>query len=329
MFNFFRRGNEEPQGQPNPDWRTYKAGECDREGNRIEKICAKADDYILYFAASSLYYQVGPTITKSLGPMDSCLAKINRLLPRDPGPKLSWGYKNMMATLELAADGCEMVFCGEEQEGLEILNGLVDRLKTYEESRRRLWYQIGTLATGFVFWVLYCVLWYWKCVPREIFPWMFAAVLAVVGGVFSVCLNISSLEVNVNQTQAFVFIAGATRAIVAMLAGIAVLLAMRSKSFAGVIYKDGPPRLFEYLTACEMFFCFLAGFSESFVPNILKDNEGKTGSGKGGAPGSDKGGTPRPGGDPDKAAREKAAAEKAAADKAAAEKAAATGASGG
>ena len=86
---------------------------------------------------------------------------------------------------------------------------------------------------------------------------------------------------------------------------------MRSKVFAGIAYKGDPPNPGDALKIAEMFFCFVAGFSESFVPNILsKAADTKSTDGKATA---------------EKAAAEKAAAAakaeaeaKAAADKAAA-----------
>src|SRR5438876_10139555 len=90
------------------------------------------------------------------------------------------------------------------------------------------------------------------------------------GGLFAVCLSVGSLGVNVNQQHGFLLCAGATRAVVAFLAGIGLLLAMRSKMFAGITYEDSKlPLIGEPLRIAEMFFCFLAGFSEAFVPNIL------------------------------------------------------------
>jgi hypothetical protein len=57
---------------------------------------------------------------------------------------------------------------------------------------------------------------------------------------------------------------------------------MRSKMFAGIAYRDGiVPCAGDPLGIAEMFFCFLAGFSESFVPNILsKSADPKVGAGK-------------------------------------------------
>ena len=151
--------------------------------------------------------------------------------------------------------------------------------------------------------------------PAEWYPWILAAALAMLGGLFSVCLNLGSLEVNVNQDWWFLGIAGMTRSIIAFLARIALLLAMRSKMFAGIVYpEDELPSVVDRLQIAEMFFCFLAGFSESFVPNILsKSADPKSADSKAAADQATA----------DKGAAEKAAADKLAADKASADKAAA------
>src|SRR4029077_8650238 len=126
-----------------------------------------------------------------------------------------------------------------------------------EEVQRRLAYQLGAVSITALAWILYLFhgkdhLWN---------PWVLSAALAMAGGLFSVCLNIASLEVNVNQAHGFVFVAGATRSVVAFLAGIGLLLALRSKMFAGTTYAGVPPGPSGVLQIAEMFFCFLAGFS--------------------------------------------------------------------
>jgi hypothetical protein len=147
-------------------------------------------------------------------------------------------------------------------------------------------YQVGTVVITTLPWILYLAL-HGRGYQAGVWnPWMLAAALAMLGGLFSVCLSIGSLEVNLNQPHWFLFRAGATRSVVALLAGVGLLLAMRSKMFAGITYENSkPPLIGEPLLAAEMFFCFLAGFSEYFVPNILskatdkKNADGKT-SGK-------------------------------------------------
>jgi hypothetical protein len=297
----------------NPNWQTYRAGEGDRAGRQIRKVYAVGDNYVIYFIGCELYYETAPLLEKDLGPADSALARINRLLDANP-QEGTREYEINVSTLELAADAFEMFFCGERSEALEILNGIRDKLQAREEGHRRLMYQLGTVLITALVWIVYLTLQSKGLVPEKWSPWILAAALAILGGLFSVCLNLGSLEVNVNQQQLFLFIAGATRSIVAFLAGIGLLLAMRSKMFAGIAYQDGKPPDGNSLQIAEMFFCFLAGFSESLVPNLLsKTADAKSADVKVAA---DKAAA-------DKAAVDKAAADKAAADKAAADKAAA------
>jgi hypothetical protein len=257
----------------NPNWRTYRAGEGDRAGRKIRKVYAVGDDYVLYFIGSELYYETAPTLGKGLGPVDSLLARINRLLDANP-TEGGREYNVNVSTLALAADAFEMFFSGERDEALDILNGIRDKLQAKEEGHRRLAYQGGTVLITALVWIVYLVLLYLRLrskllLPAEWYSWMLASALAMLGGLFSVCLNIGSLEVNVNQQWWFLLIAGATRSIVALLAGIALLLAVRSRMFAGIVYRGDMPSDGAPLQLAEKCFCFLAGFSESFVPNIL------------------------------------------------------------
>jgi hypothetical protein len=296
-----------PEGSvtANSNWQTYRAGEGDRAGRKIRNVYAVGDNYVIYFIGCELYYETTPLLEKDLGPADSALARINRLLDANPAEGTR-EYDINVSTLELAADAFEMFFCGERSEALEILNGIRDKLQAKEEGQRRLMYQLGTVLITALVWILYLRLQSKGSMPEKWSPWILAAALAILGGLFSVCLNLGSLEVNVNQQKWFLLIAGATRSIVAFLAGIGLLLAMRSKMFAGIAYKDGKPPDGTSLEIAEMFFCFLAGFSESLVPNILsktadaKSADAKVAANKDGA---------------DKTTADKAAADKAAADK--------------
>jgi hypothetical protein len=303
----------------NPTWQTYRAGEGDRAGRKIRKVYAVGDGYVIYFIGSELYYETAPMVGKDLGPADSALARINRLLDANPAEGTR-EYDINVSTLELAADAFEMFFCGERDEALDILNGIRDKLQAKEEGQRRLAYQAGTVVITAVVWIVYLLLQSWRSLPAEWYSWILAAALAMLGGLFSVCLTIGSLEVNVNQQKWFLPIAGATRSIVAFLAGIALLLAMRSKMFAGIAYPDDVPSDGAPLELAEKFFCFLAGFSESFVPNILsKTADQKTADAKPDNPKPDEPKPDEPKPDDAKTAADKAAADKAAADKAGAD----------
>jgi hypothetical protein len=286
-------GNIPKPGTANPDWHTYRTGGFDKAGRPIEKVYALDDDYVIYFSDCELFYETTPGLVRDLGSTNAALARINRLLPDNPKSKDSDAYRNKFSTLELVADACEMVFCGEMSEGLEILRGIQEKLQTTEEGKRRLMYQLGTVSITVLLWVVYLATWGLNLLPAPGNPWMLAAVLAAAGGVFSVCLNLGTLEVSVNQQKWFLLSAGTTRSLVALLAGIGLLLAMRSKMFAGIAYVGKPPGVMDPLTITEMFFCFLAGFSETFVPNILRDSQKKGGDNKTGKPESRASQTPQ------------------------------------
>lgn len=303
------------------DWRKYEVGKGDRAGRKITKIYALDARYVIYFVGCELFYEPTTGLATDLGKADAALARISRLLDLRQEDEGRREYNFDLSTLELAADALEMFFCDEKTEALEILDGVRDKLLEKEVVQRRLAYQMGAVLITALAWILYLL--YGKHHLWN--PWMLSAALAMAGGLFSVCLNIASLEVNVNQGHPFVFAAGATRSVVAFLAGIGLLLAMRSQTFAGIIYKGEVPGHDGLLQITEMFFCFLAGFSEAFVPNILSkapaDKAAADGKPADGKPADGKPADGKPA-DGKAAAEAKAAADKSAADKAAADKSA-------
>jgi hypothetical protein len=284
--------SEKPNGAT-IDGHSYKTGGQDRMGRTIKEVYAYGKDYVIYFtdheyskdhAGRELFYETDPPLKKgNSGKADTELAGINRLLDLNQNIR-SREYKFNVSTLELAAGALKMFFRKEETEALEVLKGLHDKLQAKEEGQRRLMYQLGAIAVVALVWGVFLAIQYVTFIHGEWYAWILAGALAVAGGLFSVFLNINSLEVSINQSTWFLLAAGATRSIVAFLAGVGMLLAMRSKIFAGITYDSAHPAVLgAALSLVEMFFCFLAGFSEAFVPNILsKAAAGKSGKGAAG-----------------------------------------------
>src|SRR5882762_7236383 len=164
----------EPEDGNKPYWLKYATGGQDRAGRQIEKLYALDNNYVIYFCDCELFYETVPGLVKDLGPTNAALARINRLLPDNPKDKESSTYQNKFSTLELVGDACEMVFCGEMADGLEILKGIQDKLQLTEEGKRRLMYQLASVSITVFLWLLYLSLDGNGILPVAWKPWVLA-----------------------------------------------------------------------------------------------------------------------------------------------------------
>jgi hypothetical protein len=276
--------------EPKYPWLHYKPGERDISGNRIHSIHAKCDEFVIYFCkedgTSDLYFECTDELLKTTEEPNAQLAKINRLVTEYE--------RKRRKTLECVADAFEMWLCGQKTESLKILKDIVAQLETWRTMQGRLYYQFATLVAPVFLWIVYVVIvattyraaWM-ESLPFifDSLPWLLAAALGATGGFFSVCLNLPKINVNTNQEIKDLWFAGATRAAVALIAAVACLLAYRGKIILGLADSgtELPPDAI--LTAPIMFFLFLAGFSETFIPNVLRDAEKNTPTGSGNAGG--------------------------------------------
>lgn len=274
-------------------WRDYPETMRDLAGHWIDDIYAYCNEFVIYFTEGELYYECTDELLKDMGEADLALAKINRLLPAIALKKSDWLRENQKLTLELAADAIEMILCGHSTQGLQTLHDLVERLQTVAETKRRFAYQAGMVISAFLTWAIYLSLHSTGIMPKGWEVWMLACSLGVAGGALSVCLDLKNLLVSVNQNMSFLVVSGLTRGIVALIAGGAALLVLRAKMLATAIYGTGGMGDDSFLTSGEMFVCFIAGFSESFIPNVLKDGEGKARSANPSSPKSESEGTSR------------------------------------
>lgn len=254
------------------DWLEYDIGKNDLNGHPIESIHARSDEFIIYFCKtplSDLYYECTDPLLEKTGLPNATLAKVNRLLPDIESERRT--------VLEFVADAFEMWLCGQYPESQKILDEIVAELANSRETRGRLNYQAAALTWAGVVWVLFFI--HQAPAINQAFPalgqWLLAAALGATGGFFSVCLNLASIKVDVNQSLRFLWFAGATRAGVALLAAVACLLAIQGKIILGlagagdaVDYTD-----LKMIPKPIFFFLFLAGFSETFIPNVLRDSE--------------------------------------------------------
>jgi hypothetical protein len=271
-------------------WADYKPGEKDVNGNKIDSIHARCDEFVIYFCkddgTSDLYFECTEELLATTESPSAQLAKINRLVTENE--------RKRRKTLECVADAFEMWLCGQHNESLQILKDIVAQLEMWRTTKGRMYYQFSALVAPVLLWIIYIVIVGFSYSDKglssltfifDALPWLLAAALGATGGFFSVCLNLPKITVNMNQEIKDLLSAGGTRAAIALIAAVACLLAFRGKIILGLAEPAAPLAEDIILSAPVMFFLFLAGFSETFIPNVLRDAE-KNHSGGNGANGS-------------------------------------------
>ena len=104
-----------------------------------------------------------------------------------------------------------------------------------------------------------------KLLP-EVFPYMQAMTYASIGGFLSVASTLKSIQIDSSDFGWFQFFYGAIRIIISMLSGLALYILIRSELVLPQLnYQENI--FIIYILA------IIAGFSESFLPNLLKKVE--------------------------------------------------------
>lgn len=97
--------------------------------------------------------------------------------------------------------------------------------------------------------------------------WFQAMALGSTGGLFSVVANQARIPVDLNNSKFMHGATAASRALVGLIAGAVCLLSIKGGIFLGLVERGTTSEM------SELFFCFLSGFSETFIPNILRQHE--------------------------------------------------------
>lgn len=292
----------------NEHWKQYEKAKPDVNGRIIHSIHSRSDEYIIYFCktnedgsdpadnilddaakingplgtrasrkppVSNLYYECSPKLLETTADANAQLAIINRLV--------SDSEHNRREVLELAADAFEMLFLNQKKESLGILSDITQQLTMRRQVKGQLNYLAAVIGGAVLVWAWYGILVYF-ITDNSMEPlWLLAGALASTGGILSVCLNLSSIKIDINQSTFFVSCSGGARFVIALLSGIVCYLAIGGRIILGFI-GDEPTATeinsMDYATPIMLFFFLLSGFSETFIPNVLKDAESKPRSGE-------------------------------------------------
>lgn len=263
-------------------WRTYCEGGQDIAGRTIAQIVAYDETFIIYLTRREDSARVGwwghspaalehhvegeNSARAHLAEANVLIAKIHALSPKR--------FRNRVNPDRQLIGAYELALRNQVPQAIVILQDVMEQLVAKQTAKGQLFYMMANILGCVITWCG-CAYWYHVSKGTEaIGYWVLAGALGASGGVLSVATNLTKININVHQGWFLQSFAGWTRGVVAFLGGVVCLLAIRGKialSWALPPTADEASLLGMMLTLPEMFFCFLAGFSESLVPNILRD----------------------------------------------------------
>lgn len=156
------------------------------------------------------------------------------------------------------------------------LVGLYERLRTIRTTEDRACYVLflGLAALAFVLPMLAVHLLGTPDLARPSAQMLHVLGFGALGGFFSVLTKLDRLGVEPEASRGIVFVSAASRILLAVVGAAAVHIFLMSTVGRAVLNAQG---IEETGTLCT--FAFLAGFSEHFVPGILKTLEWQNGAG--------------------------------------------------
>lgn len=248
--------DNQPGHEANPRLR-YKVGDSDGQGRRIDMIFSHFEQYTIYEANKTL--QVEGDTTR----LDAC-PQLNLLLNK--AIALSRGHqrrkRQVFYQLSTAIDQC---MAGHPGDAVKTMHGLIDALSRRAVSVSRLYYLSSAVSATVLLWLAVIVINVF--LPgADVMVWSIVVALGGTGALFSVMLNQRNISVDLDDSAMVHWAGGASRVAIGMIAGGICHLAIKAK-IALTFVIDAPEYYGVY------FFCFVAGFSETFVPNLLRSQE--------------------------------------------------------
>lgn len=238
----------------------FMVGGSDNDGSVIVKIYFKSLDYVVYRTKSAIRIDFADacssldTYMSNHHRLSVELARIYSWLPES----LSWSE----AINRQIARAIVVNIQGMRNNAVTMLAHAEDRILKLKLIQGRLQYTISSLAVAALFWLV-LVLFQLPCLRKDE---VYAAVslCGALGGVLSVAIGYSKLEIDIDANSWTNCLVGASRIFISIIAALFVYFAVTSGAalsfFGKVSSLNGV-----YLA------CMIAGFSERLVPNIMSN----------------------------------------------------------
>ncbi len=242
----------------NPGRKTYKVGDRDQQDRVIDCIFSRFADYVTYETEETM--QIEGCTDK----LDGC-PELNRLINRSialSNHKEARKRRRFYYQVATAIDQC---MAGHPEDAVKTMQAIIDNLTRRANSSARLCYLASTAIATSAIWIGAGLI-AWLFSGWSHWFWVLTMAVGATGALFSVIINQRKIPLDFEDSKLVHFTAGASRAVVGMIAGAICYLAMKSDIALVFVLKLPVPE-------GVVFFCLLSGFSETLVPNLLQKQE--------------------------------------------------------
>ncbi len=284
-------GPGEPSGEP-----AIVVGQPDPAGDTIDKIYSLTERFALYSVAKDgrvrhyIFegYEKAKEMRERLSPIVSTMAVIADVIfglrgsHIDPGRADPEWQALLERSREIQACAIRLAFEGQATAGLALLTDFKEQVERRRDSRNRMHYifaNVVALTVILVGWLaanhfgvpdfLGRILLEPVAVGTGAFRPIDVLALGALGAFFSVSAGVNAVSVNHALTMWEMVYTGFVRVPIGVLAATVAVMLIKG----GWILATVQP---QYMVWTMFLFGFLAGFSEAFVPNALKQVEGST-----------------------------------------------------
>jgi len=240
----------------------YKINEFDNDNSKIKQIYSSFPEFVVYRTSGAIRIDINDShercseLTERHRRLGVDLAKISSLLPED--------LRRTESINRLIGRAITVNVGGDSESAKAILQHAVDRLVKLKTIQGRLQYAFSAVLSVIVI----CALSWFR--GSEQAPLLLnMALCGALGGLMSIGLSFSSIEIDVDASVRVNCLIGASRILIAVTASIFAYFAIKSDIAFSFVSK-APDNSGFYMIA------MVTGFIEMLVPNIMS-NIGKEG----------------------------------------------------
>ena len=244
----------------------FKPGEKDHDGEEITRVYARCDNFIIYgtkFSPICYYFQPGDRREELICKSQEICIELCKIQSMQTGGLIH--HKAINAEIARALRLC---FEGNVKAAKTVLIETEKRLIKLRRLNGRIHYILSCMATLFITSAMLISIRFIMraSLTENAIVFIYAILCGSLGGFLSVSLSIKKLDVDPDAPWSINAISGASRILIAMIGSAFVYLLVKADIVFGIFSEY--ESLFSLLSIS-----FTAGFSETYVPNILRKME--------------------------------------------------------